>query len=234
MKNNIIIKKIFLIIKMSKRSQGLHPHIVIATKELCDPEVLSEYLSNHKSVLSYIVTVEYGETGHPHIESFSTWSKEVRQDKLKASICKLYDLRDYYSKLNTKVVFNHIDPDPMYGYGYSMKENPEVKFSNLSAEFLKECLDYYKDHEEQVNLLKKEFKKTYQRLTIDDVANAYLKYIQTACKGSPVPCYFNNFMKQYKDFIPFSMYQKINQDKMNEWVCNYKERAHSLDCAPPQ
>lgn len=217
---------------MTKNSQGEYPHLVISTKELQDPITLVEFFKTTPSVLNYIVVVEYGQNGHAHIESFSQWSKPIRADKFKKKIVELYKLDDYFSKKNTKVCFNTIDSDPMYGYGYAMKENPKVFYTSLQSEYLDKCLQYWKDHQEQVNMLKKEVKKEY--MTVDSLAKLYLAYLKTVkIYGTVVPCYFNNFHKQFSDEIPFSLYQKINQDKLCEWANNELARVASLDCHPP-
>lgn len=218
-----------------KRSQGNNPHIVISTKELQDITILRDYLVNHKAVEDYYVAVEYGDNGHPHLECFSTWSTSVRQDKLKAAIVKLYNIDDYYSKLNTKIVFNHLDPDPMYGYGYASKENPEVYYTSLKLEYLEKCKQYYQDHNETVDMLKKEQRTVYQdkMLTVDKVSLHYLEYVRKFHQSDFVqPDTFDKFMLEYQDIIPFSMYQKINQEKMCAWVNTLKHRGTSLDCAP--
>lgn len=218
-----------------KRSQGDKPHIVISTKELQDITILRDYLANNKAVLDYYVAVEYGDSGHPHLECFSTWSKEVRQDKLKAVIVKLYNIDDYHGKMNTKIVFNHLDPDPMYGYGYSSKENPKVYYTTLSQEYLDKCKTYYQDHQDAVNMLKKEQRLVHKdkMMTVDKVALDYLGYVKKFYNDNfATPDIFDKFMLEYQDIIPFSMYQKINQEKLTAWVNTLKSRGTSLDCAP--
>ena len=92
---------------MSFHSSGLNPHIVISTKDLQDPRMLEDLFLKDKSVLEYVISVEYGANGHPHIESFHTRDKSIRQDKMKDKIIKLYGIVDHVSNSNTKFVLFH-------------------------------------------------------------------------------------------------------------------------------
>lgn len=212
------------------RSQGLHPHIVISTKELQDPQILEEFFQTQKLCLSYVIAVEYGETGHAHIESFSTWSKELRQDKIKDKICKLYKIEDYYGRMNTKVTFNHIDPEPMYGYGYAVKEEPNILLTNLDKEYINKSLQYYKDHSEAVNMAKSEKKKEYNKVSSDQIIEDFIDYLYKKEIYKLYPSikkvnhsiinmfdnHFNTFYLLYPKTLPLSQFSKIK----TELVCD--------------
>ena len=225
---------------MTTRTSGNNPHIVISTKDLQDPKLLEDMFIKDKSVIDYVITVEYGTNKHAHIESFHTREKPIRQDKMKEKIVKLYGLTDYLSKINTKVVFNTIDPNPLYGIGYAMKESPSIVLTNIPKNVLEEGLTYWNEHQSEVLKQKAILKEKYKtkQITIDTIADEYLDYcIMRDAKFSHYHDYFNDFMVVCKDFIPFSVYQKITIHKLNEWIEQMMKRQKwhgSLDCAPPQ
>lgn len=227
---------------MSKR-QSTDLHLVISTRELQEPTVLQLWYEKHKYIDSYLITVESGKTGHKHIESFVQFKKEIRTDKLKESICTLFKISDYIEKKNVKVTVNSIDPDPMYGYGYSLKENPEIVLTNIKDNtYFDKCKAYYQAHEEEVNELKMELKSKYtnKQMTFDSIAEDYYQYL-IKCEvetvyhydshefepiiGGPtivqrkMPLsYFNKFFIASDALIPFSLYQRLNLEKLNEYV----------------
>lgn len=222
---------------MSKvKPSGFYPHLVISTRELQDPEKLVVYLSKNMDCIDYVVSVEYGQNGHPHIECFSQWSKSQRQDKFKEKILNLYGIVDVIEKKNVKVTFNHIDTNPLYGYGYSVKENPKVMYTSLPEEYLEDAKRYYEEHVDAVNNAKAVIKGKYKRmLTLDEVAEAYLEYcktlgltsmwkithIQGSLNNYDRVDYFSEFMNSFDTMIPFSLYQKINEEKLTKWVDAY-------------
>lgn len=213
---------------MSKHAAGLYPHLVISTKDLQDPAILVSYLETNKNVSDYIVSVEYGKTGHPHLDCFCTMIKPVRQDKFKESILKLYSLEDKFDKMNTKVVFNYIDPNPLYGYGYALKENPKSLWTSLSSLEKSKALDYYSLHCENVVKQKEEIASKFKRttITLDSIAEEYLAYLRMKKQNEEFvhvdyTSYFYGFMKQFGPMIPFSLYQKINQERLSDWCLAY-------------
>lgn len=214
------------------RSVGTNPHIVISTKELQDPHLLEEFFQTQKLCQSYVIAVEYGETGHAHIESFSTWSKELRQDKIKDKICKLYKIEDYYGKMNTKVTFNHIDPEPMYGYGYAVKEKPNILLTNLDQEYINKSLQYYQDHSEAVNMAKNEKRKEYNKVSSDQLIEDFIEYLYkkqiyklsskiTKVNHSIINMFdnhFNTFYLLYPKTITLSQMSKIKTELVNDYI----------------
>lgn len=218
--------------KIRQRSQGIHPHIVISTKELQDPQIIAEWFETQKGCQSYIVAIEYGANGHAHLETFSTWDKEQRQDKIKDKVLKLYDITDYHGKLNTKVTFNHIDPDPMYGYGYAMKENPKDMFTNLSGDYLEKALEYYKDHCEAVCKAKDECRKEQSKVQVNQIVDDFIDWLfernmyrlEDKYGNSPGICP-DNFQDKFKLFystypkrISYTEFAKIRLESVKEYV----------------
>lgn len=214
------------------RSQGNHPHIVVSPKELCDPQILVEWLESKKSCQTYIVSVEHGAGGHPHLECFSSWDKEVRQDKIKEQVLKLYGITDYHGKLNTKVTFNHIDPDPMYGYGYAYKEKPERMFTNCTQEYLEKSLEYYKDHCEAVKTAKADACKEHNKVQVNQIVDDYIDWLhergvyELLDKWSYNGCtnvnnhkdMFNLFYAKYPKRISYTEFTKIRLESIQEYV----------------
>lgn len=218
--------------KQRSRSQGNHPHIVVSTKELHDPSTIAEWFESKKSCKSYIVAIEYGTGGHAHLECFSSWDKEVRQDKIKEQVLKMYGIEDYHGKLNTKVTFNHIDPDPMYGYGYALKENPKDYYTNCTAEYLEASKQYYQDHCEAVGLAKQEARKEYNKVQVNQVVDDYIdwlhergvyelldKYAYNGCTNvNNHKDLFNLFYAKYPKRISYTEFSKIRIESIQEYV----------------
>lgn len=218
--------------KQRTRSQGHHPHIVVSTKELNDPSTIAEWFESKKSCKSYIVAIEYGTGGHAHLECFSSWDKEVRQDKIKDQVLKLYGIVDYHGKLNTKVTFNHIDPDPMYGYGYALKENPKDYYTNCTPEYLEASKKYYEDHCEAVGLAKEEARKEHNKVQVNQVVDDFIEWLHargvrelydkyTYGSGTNVI----NFKDQYALFyttypkrISYTEFAKLRSETIQEYV----------------
>lgn len=214
------------------RTTGTQPHIVISTKELQDIDELQSFFEKEKGCLNYVISVEYGQNGHPHLESFSAWDKELRQDKLKAKILKLYNITDYHGKLNTKVVFNHIDPDPMYGYGYSMKEAPKEFRTNMDEEYLQKCVEYYNDHQEAVNNAKKEQAKEHSKVQVNQIIDDFIDWLEVqqitelyerwSLSGAT---HVNNFKDKFRLFystypkrVSYTEFAKIREESVREYV----------------
>ena len=230
------------------RTTGTQPHIVISTKELQDIDTLEEFFNTQKGCLNYVISVEYGQNGHPHLESFSAWDKELRQDKLKAKILKLYNITDYHGKLNTKVVFNHIDPDPMYGYGYSMKEAPTEFRTNMDGDYLQKCLEYYNDHQEAVNNAKKQQAKDHAKVQVNQIVDDFIDWLETERiyhlyerRNSDGHIMVDNFKDKYRLFysiypkrISYTEYSKIRVESVTDYInMELTKRGTSLLTVPP-
>ena len=234
---------------MPERKTSNKIHIVISTRELQDPTTLVDWFINNKYTNRYVVSVETGTSGHPHIDCFCEMKKEYRMDKVKDSIMKLYGITDYIERKNVRAVINYIDEDPMYGYGYTLKEDPKEFYTNiLDQEYLTKCKEYYLEHEAQVNNMKQEViskNKLKRQITLDTICNDFLEYcvlngVETVYRydirsntKEPINK-FTEFFHSYSIFIPYSLFAKINYDKLYEWTECHLERARLLDCAPNQ
>lgn len=215
------------------RTSGTAPHIVISTKELQSIDTLEEFYSTQKGCLTYAIAVEYGENGHPHLESFSTWDKELRQDKIKAKIIKLFDITDYHGKMNTKVTFNHIDSDVMYGFGYTQKEAPKEFRTNLQPDYLLKCQQYYNDHQEAVNAAKKEISKEYVKVHVNGVIDDFIDWLYSkkiyclmdkhsfngnGTNANNFKDKFTLFYSTYTKRLPYTEYSKIREESVKEYI----------------
>lgn len=223
-------------------------HLVISTKELQNIDDLDYYYNSHKNTKDYIITLETGTTGHNHLDSFIVLHKSKRQDKFREQVINaLYKHIPVEQLRNIKCTINYLDPNPMYAVGYALKENPKVIRTSFSEEYLEQSKKYYNDNVERVNKLKKDVKEKYQGklITIDTIANEYLEfcyqagytsmYFYTAPGIGYIPnknicndISFKNFMVVYSEYIPFSLYQKINQDKLIEWCDAYLQKKGAI------
>lgn len=221
-------------------------HLVISTRECKDPSILNNKLLINKNLHQYIISVESGKSGHKHIECFVTFTKAYRKDKFKESIINLYEITSPAEKKNVKVTFNKIDTDVRYGFGYAWKEAPEVYYTNLSEEYLDECLEYYKSKEQAVkDALSKSNSTKKLYMDIDDVAMQYYRFVReyqsclidtNVSVAYEMPELFRKFFCAIEEVIPFSLYQKINHQKLvdyvNAMIIRNGDGGRSLDSTP--
>lgn len=219
-------------------------HLVISVKNLQDINDLDYYYQSNDSVKDYIITIESGTTGHQHLESFVVLKKPKRQDKFREQVINaLYKHIPKEEYRNIKCTINYLDPDPRYAIGYSLKEDPKTICTSFSNEYLEQSKEYYFVNQEKVNKLKAEAKERFKgrTLTVDIIACEYLEFCKKSgydtmyYLSSPGQGYllnketykdisFKNFMIIFDEMIPFSLYQKINQDKLLEWCDAYLQK----------
>lgn len=228
---------------MSSTPLSTHYHIVISTRELKDINILQKYYVKHKSTDKYIISVESGKTGHKHIESFVTFSKPQRQDKVRERILKIYEINDKIERSNVKVVINKINDDVRYGYGYAWKEHPITYLSNLEKSYLDECLKYYLAEKDRVEQALAKTKISSSRMTIDSIAESFYEFCVSTQKEDTVslisnevasnswemPQMFLLYFKRTEQVIPFSLYQKINHHKLIDYINGRIQREFSDD-----
>lgn len=219
-------------------------HLVVSTRECQDPQVLNSMLLANKNLHQYLISVESGKSGHKHIECFVTFTKPYRKDKFKEMIVKLYDISSQIEKKNVKVTINKIDTDVRYGFGYAWKEAPEIYYTNLSTKYLDECLEYFKSREDAVkNALQKCNTSKKRYMDIDDVAKQYYEFVKeyqnclidtTVSAAYEMPVLFRKFFCSIEEEIPFSLYQKINHQKLVDYVnaMIMRNGGRSLDSTP--
>lgn len=209
-------------------------HLVVSTKELQEPTDLVSFLSKHAT--KYIVSVEYGKNGHPHLDSYFVLSKDQRQDKMRDKLIKnLYSHIDSKERINIKLVVNSIDSDERYGFGYSFKENPKQYWSNQPKEYLEKCVDYYHRNKDLVKQSIKKFKD--EPVSIKLIGDMFLQSVidgvskrdldrPTSLIHPHVDHYsFRYFIVMSDIDIPADMYQRINIEKMVDW-CNLMYARH--------
>ena len=223
-------------------------HLVVSTKDLQSIDDLESYFHLNDFVQDYIITIESGTTGHQHLDSFVILTKTKRQDKFREQvIASNYKNIPKEELRNIKCTINYLDPDPMYAVGYALKEHPKDVRTTFTDEYLKLSETYFKENQERINKLKTQAKDKYKNttMTIDTIANEYLQFCKQSNKTSlyyysnPGDGYllnkiicndisFRNFMIIYNELIPFSLYQKINLDKLIEWTDTYLAEKGSI------
>lgn len=227
---------------MSTSPLSTHYHIVISTRELQDINILQKYYARHKSTDKYIISVERGSTGHEHIESFVTFFKPQRQDKVREKILKIYDINDKIERSNVKVVINKINEDVRYGYGYSWKEHPTTYITNLDTSYLDECLIYYLQEKDKVEQALAKTKLVNTKMTLDGIAESFYEFCvsakdegvslistEVASNSWEMPHMFLLYFTKTEHVIPFSLYQKINHHKLIDYINGRIRREHGDD-----
>lgn len=218
--------------QIKKRQCSDYLHVVLSPRECPPMEPLRDYLCN-KSVY-YLISKEYGSNGHAHIEAFFRLRKPMRPDNFKTNVLKKIYQFSREEWRNVKVKINYIDSDPKYGYGYAWKESPEEYYTNLSVEYLDQCLEYYNEQKSRVDKIKKDISKNTGQITIDRVFSDLLTYLSTTPlvksendtrpiidqyldndgKERQFSRIFHRFYIELPYCIPHSVYQKINQKTM--------------------
>lgn len=210
------------------RKSSEYLHIVLSPRELQDPEVLKQYL--FKNCTEYILSTELGTNGHPHLECYARFKSSKGNDNVKRAILKLYPDIPKEEHRNVSVTINTIDDDPAYGYGYSLKEG-NVYASTFDEFDHAEFLEYYEKHRERVDEAKRETKKNKPKFIseIDQIVSECSEFISryfqlsTVGKFDPdaplqwlIDEYLIPLIKEKR--VMFSLYQKINRDKLEEFI----------------
>lgn len=209
-------------------------HIVLAPLEPLCPRILINYLEEvnlrTSKKVAYLIAIEYG-TGHKHIDCFIQYPEERRQDSVRRGILKLYPEIPSSQLINCKVTINTIDPNPMYGFGYTMKEHIDDNgdiihdelYSNLENEILYKSYEYYKENEEKVRSAIAKRAEEYKHksdFTMDKIVKSFQDYSRDIEKDQVDETDWKRFLRNFP-MIPFSVYQKINQEKLIDYVNNY-------------
>lgn len=219
------------------RTSSEFMHIVLSTKEQQDPEILLKYLI--KSCKNYILAIEKGTTGHPHLECYAHFKKIVSNDVVKRAICNLYPEIPNSERKNVSVTVNHIDDNPAYGYGYSLKEG-EIYASTFDEFEHAEFTEYYEKHKDKVNKAKLAAKANKPKVLseLDMIVNEIVDFIshyfeldddkkfdENSNINWLVEEYFIYLIKEKR--LVFSLYQKINREKLEEF-CRLSLRTNLL------
>lgn len=211
---------------------NIHHHLVLSPKDLLPLPPITEWLKGNAK--NYILSLEHGTNGHPHYDCYFELFKPKRSDSLKRSILRLYEIPKDEQK-NVKICQNNIDPNPYYGYGYSLKEG-NVMLTTFDSFQHADFLEYYENACERVKEIQKD--KRPKQFTLDDLAEECVTYISNyyenrQLKDEPTAWLITEYLKSIKQKLKFSVYQKINQEKLSEFI-SIKLVGALLDCPPPQ
>lgn len=206
---------------------------VVLSPECCPPILpLVNYAKNH--CVRYVCAYEYGANGHKHIDAFMEFKDEKRQDHVRRAILNLYKSIPESQLINCKFMINHRDPNPLYGFGYSLKENEEI-YTNLDIDTQIESLEYYYKHKDRVKELC-DFYKSKKSLTIKDLTNGLVDYVTAALDGQPYTLGHSYLIHEYLTVVSkrldYQVYAKLKMDTLSEWLV-HKMGGISLDNASP-
>lgn len=202
-------------------------HIVISPKELVSSDPILEFLKKYS--LNYVLSLESGETGHLHLECYAQFPNKKRTDHIKSKIISMYPSIPKNEQKNIRVCVNTIDPDPLYGYGYALKENNVIS-TTLDPFQCADASDYYEKHVENVESAKKKsFKKMSPNLSINEFADGLLDFIHFYYQDRQydsseniswlIDNYRMSVVKTRK--FKFSDYQKLNSEKLELYVRDF-------------
>lgn len=225
---------------LSEKTKSVHQlyHIILSPSSCPDFEPLATWA--HENAEKYVVSYEYGTTGHKHIDAFVVLFKPRRQDKVRDSILKLYpDIPDSERK-NCKVIFPEADPNPFYGFGYSLKEGIESK-SNLAIEDMERAQQYYQQNKLKVqSLVSEKVKNCYEYKSLSQVAKDCIAFMRDFHKDSSykfsiisdswlVQQFLTHVCMSQK--LSFDLFSKLNEEKLQSYV--FKSLGCDLLTAPP-
>lgn len=199
-------------------------HIILSPRECPDASKLVAWIHS-KPNTKYVVAYEYGKNGHKHIDAFVLFEDLYRQDNLRRDILALYkNVIPEDEKRNCKVIINTADPNPMYGWGYALKEGNET-YSNLTIDEQEQSLEYYHTQCDRVNRLIKLNKNKH--LSIDEIvdglagyATEYLSERKTVYNDVSHHFLIDEYLLTlcHSKAIKFTTYQKINKEKLREFL----------------
>lgn len=199
-----------------------HIHIVISTKELQNSDELLNWLDNNTN--NYILSLENGTTGHEHLECFAELPKSRRVDSIKRSILELYPKIPKEEQKNIKIVQNKIDPNPLYGYGYALKEGKLIA-STFDDFFHADALEYYEKHREHVKTTLEKVTARFKGLTLDDIGDGCVEFFKKYYGDKKIDSgmstsrwLIEEYLKSIKTKIKFQLFQKINVEKLQEFL----------------
>ena len=203
---------------------NIHHHLVLSSKDLVDSKPLEKWLS--ESCENYILSLEHGTNGHAHYDCFMELKVSKRTDSVKRSILRLYDIPKPEQK-NVKVVTNTIDPNPMYGYGYSLKEGNIISSTFDDFEHA-DFLAYYESKKDLVAKTKTESKKDPRSYTVDDIADGCVEFCRNWFtdpkgknvykEGSLTQWHITQYIQSIRGKYKFSTIQRINREKLAEHI----------------
>lgn len=208
-----------------------HWHLVISVQNLVDYNVLlNKFL--RKKATNYILSLESGETGHHHLECFfetipnKNGRYPEKPDVYRRLIKSLFPEVPDKEWKNMYLKQNKADPDPRFGYGYSLKEGKILAstFDNFEhADFSK----YYEEHNERVMKLVSELsvKDEKEIYTPNHMARDCVYFVKRWVNNRKIKrgdsisdIVIEFFRSDIKSKIPWTMYCKINKETLCEYV----------------
>lgn len=228
--------------------KGTDFHIVIAPRELINPNALIDWLM--KDATEYLVGSETGDGGHPHVDCYVIFKTARRADNVRRKLQQIYSSIPKEEWRNIRVIRNTIDADRRYGFGYSAKEG-RIIASNLSKAYVQECVSYYLEKKDIVNSKKKGgFKAAedkFAMLLIEFIKMQYHggKYQDRMiyegstlwCGGTATDLFegiFREFVTLMGERLAYSVFKKLDKPELAKY-CQYLLRKEGGDIltAPP-
>lgn len=188
-------------------------HIVVSPREESLPP-LSDYcglLVQYFKPLRYLASEEQGENKHLHYDCVITLKANKRTDSIKRTIITFLKLDDIERK-NVKVYEIEEERLP-YQIGYCRKEGLfHINNGFLAKELIEGELAY-----RNVEIPTKKHKKDGY-WNIDEVAQNFLSTVEDCKEPKNLPTIFEAFLRNNRAKIKFSTYQRINKEKLFEYV----------------
>lgn len=211
-------------------------HLVLRPPLELLPELdeVEKQIKNYKNIVSYCISGEKGKSvGNEkfnHYDLFIGLCKKQREDAIKRSLCdKLEIPKD--KRRNCKCYL--IDEDKIaYYLGYCVKES-RIRRTNIEDKLINEGLEEYN---RLGTIIEENWKE--DKMNVDDVAKDYEEWLRTnTSRNGRVEhidigmCehYWKIYKNTVKHKLPFSVFQKINKDKLFEYIsdpelCGRNER----------
>lgn len=217
-----------------------HLHLVVSPKDLPSSEVLHAWVQRHAN--QYVISLETGTNGHPHYDVFFELKQDFqtsRLDSLKRSLIKKFPEIPKNELKNIKFTNNKIDDNPLYGYGYALKEGNPL-YTTLDEFYQADCLTYYETHCDKVRTSLEKLKTSkITFFSLDQIADGCVKFVRDYYDDKKldetqnIDWLIREYFKFAKKYILYSVYQKINIEKLSEFV-KIQLVDILLDCPPTQ
>lgn len=168
-------------------------HIIVSIRICPKIDKLLTWIRSDPDI-KYVAAYELGTNKHKHIDSFILFPTKLnrkgevilkRQDHVVRDIRKLYstDIDEEVELRNIQVKTHSFDSNPMYGWGYALKEQLEI-YTNLTPEQQIEALEYYATHKEKVeDAISKINNIDKNKLTLKTYGNELLAFVTNYYQG---------------------------------------------------
>lgn len=208
-------------------------HIVLSTKNLLPQDIILQWL--RKKSVNYIIALEHGANGHPHYDIYAELSY-CKSSKCREAILSIYQgLVPLSEQRQVCVKENYIDPNPLFGIGYAAKEDSIIE-STFDEFMLADSIKYYNDHRDTINQAKEKIREKHNGdilgWSVNRTVENFIQYLELILENYYCPetkvlkisvstlvsKYIKEYIGYFTDKIKFETYQKINQEKLNEYV----------------